>query len=64
MAADPSGRRLQHRDAAIIAVPANEIITTNFGWIRSDRIPPIGRAMTAAIANPAVRVPASVGEKS
>ena len=32
--------------------------------IRSDRMPPIGRAITAAMANPAVRVPASVRSKS
>ena len=50
--------------AAITAVPASEIITTIFGWIRSDRMPPMGRAMTAAMANPAVRAPASVREKS
>ena len=59
-----SGGGCSTTTAAITAVPASEIITTIFGWIRSDRIPPIGRAITAAMANPAVRAPASVSEKS
>ena len=59
-----SGGGCRVTTTAITADPASEIITTIFGWSRSDRIPPIGRAMTAAMANPAVRAPASVTEKS
>ena len=48
---------------AITAVPANDASTTNFGGMRSDSVPPTGRASTAASANAAVRAPASTGEK-
>ena len=34
------------------------------GPMRSESVPPTGRATTAAIANPAVRVPAAVRSKS
>ena len=42
------------------AVPASDVATTARGPTRSERVPPIGRATTAATAKPAVRVPASV----
>ena len=48
---------------ASTAVPANEASTTYFGAMRSASAPPTGRASTAASANPAVRAPASTGEK-
>jgi hypothetical protein len=44
-------------------VPASEIARTRRGPMRSLRVPPIGRASTAAIAKPAVRVPAAVRSK-
>ena len=47
---------------AITAVPANDANTTYLGAIRSASAPPIGRANTAAKANPAVRAPASTVE--
>ena len=47
---------------AITAVPANEASTTYLGGMRSDSVPPTGRASTAASANPAVRAPASTAE--
>ena len=56
------GRRLQHRDRRHHRRPASDVSTTYLGGIRSDNAPPIGRAITAANANAAVRAPASTGE--
>ena len=48
----------------ITAAPAREMATTVRGPILSARMPPIGRAITAAMAKPAVLVPAPVRSKS
>jgi hypothetical protein len=49
---------------AKIAAPTSEMATTRGAPIRSERTPPGGRAITAAMANPAVRVPAPVRSQS
>ena len=50
--------------AARTEVAANESPTTFRGPIRSERMPPNGRATTTAMAKPAVRVPAAVRSKA
>ena len=46
----------------ITAAPPREMATTTRGPILSATMPPIGRAITAAMAKPAVRVPVLVIE--
>jgi hypothetical protein len=50
--------------SAKTATPINDARVTGLGCSRSDNMPPRGRAITAAIAKPAVRVPASVRSNS
>lgn len=59
----PAGISGDSRNAMIndiTAAPANEVATTLRGLILSATMPPIGLAITAAIAKPAVLVPAPV----
>ena len=59
MPAGISGGSFSAMTIAITAAPASETIITVRGPTLSEMIPPIGRAMTAAMAKPAVRVPAA-----
>ena len=62
--AGTSGGSFRAITIAITAAPASETIITARGPTLSDRMPPTGLAITAAMAKPAVRVPAPVRSKS
>jgi hypothetical protein len=62
--AGTSGCGCSATTTASTAAPANAVAATVRGPTRSESTPPIGRAITAAMAKPAVRVPAAFRSKS